>query len=85
MSSNRIEVIWAAIQNGNDLTQKCQIETLDPKMIVERIPTANLKKFKYLPESGHSQIYTAIWIDGHYTEWDSKEKQLKRLGTYLKD
>ncbi|GET65009.1 kinase-like domain-containing protein [Rhizophagus irregularis DAOM 181602=DAOM 197198] len=29
---------------------------------------------------GCSEIYTALWIDGNYEEWDPKEKQLKRCG-----
>ncbi|GBC39442.2 kinase-like domain-containing protein [Rhizophagus irregularis DAOM 181602=DAOM 197198] len=33
--------------------------------------------------SGCSEIYTAVWIDGPYYEWDSKEKQLKRDGRWV--
>jgi hypothetical protein len=32
-----------------------------------------------LTKGGCSEIYTADWIDGRYEEWDSKEKQLKRV------
>ncbi|RGB28646.1 kinase-like domain-containing protein [Rhizophagus diaphanus] len=38
------------------------------------------QSIKYLTKGGCSEIYTALWIDGYYEEWDSKEKQLKRNG-----
>jgi hypothetical protein len=51
-------------------------------MIVEWIPYDKLQNIKYLTKGGFSEIYTANWIDGHYDEWDSKNQQLKRFGTY---
>ncbi|PKC51201.1 kinase-like protein, partial [Rhizophagus irregularis] len=51
---------------------------LKPNLIVEWIPFNNLQNIKYLTKGGCSDIYTADWIGGHYEEWDSKEKQLKR-------
>ncbi|GES75055.1 kinase-like domain-containing protein [Rhizophagus clarus] len=30
--------------------------------------------------SGFSEVYKAIWINGHFIEWNSKEQQLKRFG-----
>ena len=66
---------WTSGNNDIDnLIQKCQIETL------EWIPYNNLKNIKYLTKGGCSEIYTAIWINGRYDEWDSKEQQLIRLG-----
>jgi hypothetical protein len=65
----------------DDLIQKCQMETLEPEMIIEWIPPDNLQNFKYLAEGGFSKVYSGIWIDGHYTEWDSKKQQLKRFGS----
>uniref|UniRef100_U9USF7 Protein kinase domain-containing protein n=1 Tax=Rhizophagus irregularis (strain DAOM 181602 / DAOM 197198 / MUCL 43194) TaxID=747089 RepID=U9USF7_RHIID len=59
---------------------KCQMETLRSDYIVEWIPYDNLKNIKFLTKGGCSEIYTAVWIDGSYEEWDSKEKQLKRYG-----
>ncbi|EXX78468.1 Tpk2p [Rhizophagus irregularis DAOM 197198w] len=50
-------------------------------MIVEWIPYENFQNIKYLTKGGCSEIYTAIWIDGHYFEWNPKQKQLKRFGT----
>ena len=50
-------------------------------MIVEWIPYYNLQNIKYLTKGGCSEIYTAVWIDGRYEEWDLKEKQLKRYGS----
>src|SRR5436853_198701 len=46
--------------------------------IVEWIPYNNLQNIRYLTRGGCSEIYTADWINGHYDEWDSKEKRLKR-------
>ncbi|GBB92316.1 hypothetical protein RclHR1_00020019 [Rhizophagus clarus] len=31
---------------------------------------------------GFSEIYTAVWIDGKYEEWDTKKQQLIRFGTH---
>ena len=36
------------------------------------------KNIKYLTKGGYSEIYTANWINGRYSEWDSKEKRLVR-------
>ncbi|PKY45754.1 kinase-like protein [Rhizophagus irregularis] len=55
------------------------METLRPDYI-EWIPYDNLKNIKFLTKGGCSEIYTAVWIDGSYEEWVSKEKQLKRYG-----
>ncbi|CAB4440282.1 unnamed protein product [Rhizophagus irregularis] len=56
------------------------MESLLPKKIIEWIPYNNLQNINYLTKGGYSEIYTAIWIDGRYEEWDSKEQQLKRFG-----
>ncbi|PKK61138.1 hypothetical protein RhiirC2_856438 [Rhizophagus irregularis] len=70
--------------SGNDdidnLIQECQIEALGPENIVEWIPYSNLKKIKYLTKGGFSEIYTAGWINGMYSKWDSEKKQLTRHG-----
>ncbi|POG70194.1 kinase-like domain-containing protein [Rhizophagus irregularis DAOM 181602=DAOM 197198] len=58
------------------------METLTPDDIIEWIPYNNLDNIKYLTKGGFSEIYTADWIDGKYEEWDSKEQQLIRYGTY---
>ena len=68
--------------SGNDdidnLIQKCQMESLDPEMIVEWIPYNNLENINYLTKGGFSEIYTANWINGYYEEWDSEKKTIKR-------
>ncbi|PKY60954.1 kinase-like protein, partial [Rhizophagus irregularis] len=56
--------------------------TLLPNKIIEWISYNNLQNIEYLAEGGFSKIYTANWIDGKYIKWDSKEQQLKRLGTH---
>ncbi len=72
--------------SGNDdidnLIRECQMETLNPKKVIEWIPYDKLQNIKYLTEGGCSKIYTAVWIDGGCIEWDSKEQQLKRRRNY---
>ena len=58
----------------DNLTQKCQMETLRPDIIIEWIPYDNLQNVEYLTKGGYSEIYTADWIDGSYDEWDSRKK-----------
>ena len=64
------------------LIQKCQMESLMPNQIVEWVPYSNLENIKYLTKGGFSEIYTAVWINGGYEEWDSEKKQLKRFGKH---
>src|SRR6266496_3888284 len=72
---------WTSGNNDIDnLIQKCQMETLRPNVIIEWIPYNNLQNIEYLTKGGFSKIYTAVWIDGGYEEWDSKEQQLIRFG-----
>ncbi|CAB4444217.1 unnamed protein product [Rhizophagus irregularis] len=69
--------------SGNDdidnLIQKCQMESLNPQMIVEWIPYNNLVNINYLTKGGFSEIYTADWINGFYEKWDSEKKAIKRV------
>ena len=46
--------------------------------LVEWIPYSNLQNVKYLTKGGCSEIYTADWINGSYSEQDSKKQQLLR-------
>ena len=64
----------------DDLIQKCQIESFSPDKIVEWIPFNNLQNVKYLTKGGFSEIYTAIWINGYFIDWDSEEQRLIRFG-----
>ena len=64
----------------DNLIQECQMKTLEPERIVEWIPYNNLKNIEYLTKGGFSEIYTAIWINGYFIEWDSEGQQLKRFG-----
>ncbi len=70
--------------SGNDdidnLIQKCQTEIVRLNCIIEWIPYNHLQNIKYLTKGGYSEIYTAVWVDGRYDKWDSKEQQLKRFG-----
>ena len=68
---------WSSGNNDIDnLIQKCQMETLMPNKVIEWILYNNLQNIKYLTKGGCSEIYTADWICGCYSEWDSKKKQL---------
>ncbi|POG75403.1 kinase-like domain-containing protein [Rhizophagus irregularis DAOM 181602=DAOM 197198] len=82
---NYLKLKFSNWTSGNDnidnLIQKCQMETYVPYKIIEWIPYDNLKDIKYLTKGGFSEIYTAIWIDGEYEEWNSKEKRLTRCGS----
>ncbi|EXX62739.1 polo kinase CDC5 [Rhizophagus irregularis DAOM 197198w] len=66
----------------DNLIQECQMKTLTPNAIPEWIPYNNLQNIEYLTKGGFSEIYTAIWIDGRFIEWDSKQQQLKRFGSH---
>ncbi|EXX68497.1 polo kinase CDC5 [Rhizophagus irregularis DAOM 197198w] len=69
--------------SGNDavdnLIKECQLNTLEPIKTIEWIPYNHLEDIKYLTKGGCSEIYTAIWIDKRYDEWDSREQRLKRI------
>ena len=72
---------WTSGNNDIDnLIQKCQMETQHPATIIEWVPYNNLQNIEYLTKGGFSEIYTAVWIDGCFIEWDSEKQQLKRLG-----
>ncbi|RIA81890.1 kinase-like domain-containing protein [Glomus cerebriforme] len=74
---------WTSENNDIDnLIQKCQMESFIPYKIIEWVPYENFQNINYLTRGCYSEIYSADWIDGSYNEWNSKEKQLKRLGTH---
>ncbi|POG74104.1 hypothetical protein GLOIN_2v1839524 [Rhizophagus irregularis DAOM 181602=DAOM 197198] len=72
---------WTSGNNDIDnLIQKCQLETIEPDGVIEWIPYNDLQNIKYLTKGSFSEIYTAVWIDGGYEEWNSKKQQLVRFG-----
>jgi hypothetical protein len=73
---------WTSENDDIDnLIKKCQMETIDPEKIVEWIPYDQFQNINnYLLKFDPTDIYTAVWIDGCYNEWDSNEKRLKRFG-----
>ncbi|RGB33877.1 kinase-like domain-containing protein [Rhizophagus diaphanus] len=72
---------WTSGNNDIDnLIQKCQLETIEPDGVIEWIPYNNLQNIKYLTKGSFSEIYTAVWIDGGYEEWNFKKQQLIRFG-----
>ncbi|POG59843.1 kinase-like domain-containing protein [Rhizophagus irregularis DAOM 181602=DAOM 197198] len=81
---NYLKANFSNWTSGNDvidnLIQECQIKTLAPRLIPEWIPYNNFKNIKYLAKGGFSEIYTTIWVNGNFIEWDSKKQQLKRFG-----
>ena len=73
---------WTSGNNDiDDLIQKCQMELISPSKIIEWIPYNDLQDIKYMTKGGCSEIYSAIWIDGPYIKWNSKQQQLERSGT----
>ncbi|CAB4418065.1 unnamed protein product [Rhizophagus irregularis] len=64
----------------DNLIQECQMKTISPSLIPEWIPYNNLQNIEYLTKGGFSEIYTAVWIDGYFIEWDSERQQLIRFG-----
>ncbi|PKY56144.1 kinase-like protein [Rhizophagus irregularis] len=75
---------WTSAGNViiDNLIQECQMKSIAPYLIPEWIPYNNLQNIKYLTKGGFSEIYTAIWINGSFIEWDSEEQQLKRYGSH---
>ena len=74
---------WTSGNNDiDDLIQKCQVEFVRLDYMIEWIPYNNLQNIKYMTKGGCSEIFSAIWIDGNYIEWNSKERQLKRFGSH---
>ncbi|EXX69544.1 Sps1p [Rhizophagus irregularis DAOM 197198w] len=67
----------------DNLIQECQMKTIKPSLIPEWIPYNNLQNIEYLTKGGFSEIYTAVWIDGNFIEWDSERQQLKRFGSQI--
>ncbi|EXX75464.1 Tpk2p [Rhizophagus irregularis DAOM 197198w] len=64
----------------DDLIQKCQTETLNPRAIIEWIPYNKLQNIEFLTKGGFSEIYTAKRIGGRYEVWNFKEQKLERSG-----
>src|ERR1043166_1735867 len=81
---NYLKANFSNWTSGNDdidnLIQKCQMETIVPNRIIEWIPYKNLHSIRYLTKGGFSEIYTAVWIEGEYEEWDFEKKELQRYG-----
>ncbi|PKB98727.1 kinase-like protein [Rhizophagus irregularis] len=67
----------------DNLIQECQMKAIAPDLIPEWIPYDSFKNIKYLTKGGFSEIYTAIWINGRFIEWNSERQQLKRLGRQI--
>ncbi|GBB91902.1 hypothetical protein RclHR1_19340001 [Rhizophagus clarus] len=53
------------------------MKTVTLYLIPEWIPYNNLKNINYLTKGRCSEIYTAIWIKGHFNEWNSNKQQLE--------
>ncbi|GBB86464.1 hypothetical protein RclHR1_01290008 [Rhizophagus clarus] len=81
---NYLKANFSNWTSGNDvidnLIQECQMKTIYPRLIPEWIPYNNLQNIEFLTKGGFSEVYKAIWINGHFIEWNSKEQQLKRFG-----
>ncbi|EXX78073.1 Cdc15p [Rhizophagus irregularis DAOM 197198w] len=74
---------WTSGNNNIDnIIKECQRKTQVPSKITEWIPYDKLKDIDYLTRGGFSEIFTAIWVDGRFIEWDSEKQQLKRSGQH---
>uniref|UniRef100_U9UUT4 Uncharacterized protein n=1 Tax=Rhizophagus irregularis (strain DAOM 181602 / DAOM 197198 / MUCL 43194) TaxID=747089 RepID=U9UUT4_RHIID len=88
MSSNRNKLVSAAINRAYilidyDKNEEEQYESIKQIILTDESLTNNEKLGAINIISGYSEIYTADWIDGRYEEWDSKEKQLKRVCAHV--
>ncbi|EXX66723.1 kinase-like domain-containing protein [Rhizophagus irregularis DAOM 181602=DAOM 197198] len=83
---NYLKVKFSNWTSGNviidNLIRECQMKTIYPGLIPEWIPYNNLQNIEYLTKGGFSEIYTAIWVNGNFNEWDSEWQQLKRFGDF---
>jgi hypothetical protein len=81
---NYLKANFSNWTSGNDdidnLIKECQVKAICPSKISEWIPYNEFRNIEYLTEGGCSEIYTAVWINGSYDEWDSEEQQFKRFG-----
>ncbi|RHZ82774.1 hypothetical protein Glove_103g273 [Diversispora epigaea] len=74
---------WTSGNNEIDkLIRKCQRKTVTPDSIIEWIEYNQFENIEHLTEGGCATIYTAIWKDGRYCQWNSENKILKRYGRY---
>ncbi|CAG8590969.1 1065_t:CDS:2 [Scutellospora calospora] len=69
----------------DNLIRECQLNAVSPSHIIEYIPYDNFTDITFKARGGFSTIYTAIWENGPFTEWDIKQQELKRGGrdTYV--
>ena len=76
-------LIWSSGNNDIDnLIKSYQINSIAPNMIIEWIPYENLENIEVLTKGGYDIcIYSAIWRNGHFSEWDSSKQKLKRAGS----
>ena len=74
---------WSSGNNDIDvLIKNYQINSIAPNMIIEWIPYENLENIEVLTKGGYGNyIYSAIWRNGHFSEWDSSKQKLKRAGS----
>jgi len=79
-----LESIFPSWSSGNNdvdnLIKNYQMNSITPHMIIEWIPYENLENIEISAKGGSSDIYSAIWKNGHYNEWDFLEKKIKRVG-----
>lgn len=76
-------LLWSSGNNDIDeLIKSYQINTIAPNMIIEWIPYENLENIEVLTKGGYDNtIYSAIWRNGHFIEWDSSKRKIKRTGS----
>jgi hypothetical protein len=71
---------WSSGNNDiDDLIKSCQLKSIAPDMIIEWIPFKHLENIEIFTLGGcDNYIYSAIWKNGHYSEWDTSNMNIKR-------
>lgn len=58
--------------------QECQKRAIAPYCVIEWIEYDQFKNIKVFARGAWATIYTAIWKDGGYGEWNSETQKLER-------
>ncbi|CAG8461079.1 8474_t:CDS:2 [Scutellospora calospora] len=70
---------WSSGNSKADkLIQSYQLSAISPSQIFEYIPYENFTNIKFIAKGGFSKIYSAIWENGPFTEWNIEQQELKR-------
>ncbi|RHZ82812.1 hypothetical protein Glove_103g215 [Diversispora epigaea] len=83
---NYLENNFRNWKSGNEeidkLIQECQQKTVSPRSVIEWINYDQFENVEHLTDGGFATIFTAMWKDGCYHQWDSEDRILKRYGSH---